>query len=143
MPCVLSIPISQCIEWLLGTAHPMHWATVYFCGHCYGHLTSNIVESLNVWLLQARGLPIEGMLEAIREKLMGWFAERCDFATKHHDLRLVPEVHSYLCNEGSTNGRRFKLQSITSSNRAREYRSMIITDNEYEVQHAHSTFKTV
>ena len=110
MPCVLSIPISQCIEWLLGTAYPMHWATVYFCGHCYGHLTSNIVESLNVWLLQARGLPIEGMLEAIREKLMGWFAERRDFATKHHDLRLVPEVHSYLCNEGS-NGRGFKLQS--------------------------------
>jgi len=53
--------------------------------------------------------PIEGMLEAIQEKLMGWFAERCDFAAKHHDLRLVPEVHSYLCNEGS-NRRRFKLQ---------------------------------
>jgi len=99
----------QCVEWLLGTAHPMHWATVYFRGRRYGHLTSNIAESLNAWLLQARSLPIEGMLEAIREKLMGWFAERRDFATKHHDLRLVPEVHSYLCNKSSTNGRRFKL----------------------------------
>ena len=85
---------SQCVKWLLGTTHLMHWAMVYFCGHHYGHLASNIAESLNAWRLQARGLPIEGMLEAIWEKLMGWFAERRDFATKHHDLCLVPEVHS-------------------------------------------------
>lgn len=38
---------SQCVEWLLGTVHPMHWAIVYFRGHCYWHLTSNIAESLN------------------------------------------------------------------------------------------------
>ena len=61
---------SQYIEWLLDTAHPMHWATVYFRGHHYGHLISNIAESLNAWLLQARDLSIEGMLETIWEKLM-------------------------------------------------------------------------
>ena len=70
----------------------MHWATVYFPGHRYGHLTSNIAESLNSWLLQARDLPIDRMCEAIRVELMGWYVERHEFATKYEELCLVPEV---------------------------------------------------
>jgi zinc finger SWIM domain-containing protein 3 len=62
---------STCVDWLLTNVHPRHWATVYFPGHRYGHFTSNIAESLNSWLLHSRSLPIEGMLEAIRMKLMG------------------------------------------------------------------------
>lgn len=83
---------SNCVDWLLKAAHPMHWATVYFPGRRYGHLTSNIAESLNSWLLHARDLPIEGMCEAIRAKLMAWYVERREFAAKHHELHLVPEV---------------------------------------------------
>jgi transposase-like protein len=83
---------STCVDWLFKAAHPMHWATVYFPGCRYGHLTSNIAESLNSWLLQARDLPIERMCEAIRVKLMGWYAERREFAAKHEELHLVPEV---------------------------------------------------
>ena len=81
---------STCIDWLYENAHPMHWATVYFPGRRYGHFTLNIAESLNSWLLKARDLPIEGMLEAIRRQLTIWFAERWGFATKHHELHLVP-----------------------------------------------------
>ena len=89
---------STCVNWLFITnAHPRHWATVYFPGRRYGHLTSNIAESLNSWLLQARDLPIEGMLEAIRVKLMGWYAERRGFATKRHELLLVPQVNPLQC----------------------------------------------
>ena len=35
------------ITWLLEHAKIEHWAELYFPGHRYGHLTSNIVESLN------------------------------------------------------------------------------------------------
>jgi transposase-like protein len=83
---------STCVEWLFQAAHPVHWATVYFPARRFGHLTSNIAESLNSWLLRARDLPIEGMLEAIHIKLMGWYAERRNFAAKHQELLLVPEV---------------------------------------------------
>jgi len=90
---------STCVDWLYTTAHPMHWATVYFPGRRFGHLTSNIAESLNSWLLKARDLPIEGMLEAMRMKLMAWFTERRGFAAKHHEFLLVPEVDNlrYKC----------------------------------------------
>ncbi|MCO5561613.1 hypothetical protein L7F22_015234 [Adiantum nelumboides] len=40
--------------YLLNTSPPSHWATSYFKGKRYGHLTSNITESLNAWLLEAR-----------------------------------------------------------------------------------------
>lgn len=41
----------KCVDWLLNNAHSRHWATVYFPGHRYGYLISNISESLNAWLL--------------------------------------------------------------------------------------------
>ena len=88
---------SMRVDWLFNNAHPMHWATVYFLGRRYGHLTSNIAESLNSWLLKARDMPIVAMLETIHTKLTGWFAERRSFAAKHHELRLVPEVCQFLC----------------------------------------------
>ena len=45
-------------QWLQANADPVHWAEIYFEGRRYGHLTSNISESLNSWLLTARELPI-------------------------------------------------------------------------------------
>ena len=35
------------VTWLLEHAKLEHWAELYFPGHRYRHLTSNIVESLN------------------------------------------------------------------------------------------------
>ena len=60
----------------LNTADPSHWATCKFSGKRFGHLTSNIAESLNAWLLEARAMPILGMMELIHHKIMSWFYER-------------------------------------------------------------------
>ncbi|KAL0219585.1 hypothetical protein P9112_005238 [Eukaryota sp. TZLM1-RC] len=53
-----------------------HWATCYFEGLRYGHLASNVVESLNAWLLGARGMPLVTMINEICLKLTKWFEER-------------------------------------------------------------------
>ena len=42
----------------------------------YGHFTSNIAESINSWLLEAREMQILAMLEQIRHQLMEWFVQR-------------------------------------------------------------------
>jgi MULE transposase domain len=62
--------------WLLKHAHPRYWAELYFQGRRYGHFTSNIAESLNAAILEARDKPILGMFEHIRHQLMDWFSKR-------------------------------------------------------------------
>ena len=42
------------------------------------HLTLNIAEALNSWLLEAHELPILPMFERIRHQLMNWFTKRRD-----------------------------------------------------------------
>src|SRR5438046_135115 len=54
-----------------------HWAELYFPGRRYGHLTSNIAESLNAKLLPAREMPVLALLESIHKTLMDWFTEKC------------------------------------------------------------------
>ena len=65
------------IPWLLEHTKVEHWAELYFPGRHYGHLTSNIVESLNSWILEAHEKPIIAMFEQIRHQLMAWYVERC------------------------------------------------------------------
>ncbi|CAO2837036.1 unnamed protein product [Amaranthus hypochondriacus] len=65
------------------------WATAYFEGTRFGHLTANIVESLNSWLLEASGLPIIQMMECIRRQLMTWFNERRETSMQWTSI-LVP-----------------------------------------------------
>ena len=43
----------ECVPWLLEHAPPEQWAESHFYGNRYGHLTSNIAESINSWLLEA------------------------------------------------------------------------------------------
>ena len=68
---------SKSIPWLLEHADPKHWAELLFNGERYGHLTSNIAESLNSWLLNARELPILPLFELLRHQLMDWYICRC------------------------------------------------------------------
>ncbi|XP_021742191.1 uncharacterized protein LOC110708376 [Chenopodium quinoa] len=68
---------------------PRLWATAYFEGTRFGHLTANIVESLNIWLLEASGLPIIQMMECIRRQLMTWFNERRETSMQWTSI-LVP-----------------------------------------------------
>ena len=53
------------VSWLLEHANPRHWAELYFEGQRYSHLTSNIAESLNSWLLEACEMPVLPMFERI------------------------------------------------------------------------------
>ena len=62
--------------WLLNYADPIHWAKFLFVEQRFGHLTSNIAESLNAWLLEAREKSILGLFEDYRHKLMDWFDVR-------------------------------------------------------------------
>ncbi|KAL8115125.1 uncharacterized protein LOC141667100 [Apium graveolens] len=68
---------------------PRLWATAYFEGTRFGHLTANIVESLNTWILEASGLPIIQMMECIRRQLMTWFNERREISMQWTSI-LVP-----------------------------------------------------
>ncbi|KAK9368252.1 hypothetical protein V1509DRAFT_80799 [Lipomyces kononenkoae] len=55
---------------------PEHWADSYFEGNRLGHRTSNVAESFNSWILEARSLPVHAMMERIRTQLMMSRAER-------------------------------------------------------------------
>lgn len=72
--------------------NPPHlWATAYFDGTRFGHLTANIVEYLSTWLLEASGLPITQMMESIRRQLMTWFNERREMSAQWTSI-LVPSA---------------------------------------------------
>ncbi|KAJ6829318.1 uncharacterized protein M6B38_358155 [Iris pallida] len=76
--------------WIRGIP-PRLWATAYFEGTRYGHLTANITESLNSWILEASGLPIIQMMECIRRQLMTWFNERREMSMQW-TTALVPSA---------------------------------------------------
>ncbi|KAI3968171.1 hypothetical protein MKX01_018474 [Papaver californicum] len=70
---------------------PHLWATAYFRGSRFRHLTANIVESLNSWILEASSLPIIQMMECICRKLMTWFNERRETSMQWTTI-LVPSA---------------------------------------------------
>jgi MULE transposase domain/SWIM zinc finger len=106
-------------QWLQANADPVHWAEIYFEGRRYSHLTSNISESLNSWLLRARELPILAMLETIRHQLMQWYANR-----RHLEDRTQGLVVAKIAK---------RIQDSANS-RARRYRFLQSTDSKFEVQ---------
>lgn len=83
--------ISQEAAFWIRRIPPRLWATAYFEGSRFGHLTANIAESLNNWILEASGLPIIQMLECIRRQLMTWFNERREASMQWIDV-LVPSA---------------------------------------------------
>ncbi|CAA0822882.1 Unknown protein [Striga hermonthica] len=67
------------------------WATAYFEGARFGHLTANLLDSLNSWILEASGLPIIQLMECIRRQLMTWFNERRETSMQWTSI-LVPSA---------------------------------------------------
>jgi hypothetical protein len=110
---------SDCVDWLLGTTSPEHWAELYFHGRRYGHLTSNIAEAFNSKLLEAREMPILAMLEEIRHQLMGWYAER-RFSEQNTSGGIVSRIAT-------------KIQKLINE-RARRYRYIQSTEDLYEIR---------
>lgn len=68
-----------------------HRARVHFTGNRYNVMTSNIAESWNSVLLEAREYPIMALVEYIRSKLMNWFSEKRTL-TDNGGGRLTPLV---------------------------------------------------
>lgn len=81
--------VSQDAAYWIRRIPPRLWATAYFEGTRFGHLTANIVEALNTWILEASGLPIIQMMECIRRQLMTWFNERRETSMQWTSI-LVP-----------------------------------------------------
>lgn len=57
-----------------------HWARSHFDGARYNIMTSNLAESLNAALSEAREYPIIPLLEYVRSMMMGWFSMRREAA---------------------------------------------------------------
>jgi MULE transposase domain/SWIM zinc finger len=98
------------VVWLLSHANPEHWVEFYFAGHRYGHLTSNIAESLNNWIKEAREKPILAMFEQIRHQLMKLFNTRRESETDVPGL-LVSDVAKDIQTLLSNYGRRYRIIS--------------------------------
>ena len=99
---------SDAVDWLLTHAAPKHWCEYYFPGHRYGHITSNIAESINAWLLDAREKPIIAMLEQIRHQLMEWFAARRQIDQNTEGI-LVSSVAKIIKDMLTTRARRYRV----------------------------------
>ena len=101
------------VEWLELHAPKENWCEYYFTGNRYGHITSNIAESINAWLLA-----ILAMLEQIRHQLMDWFGKRRVLDTNVEGI-LVSSVAAQI--------------KHTLTSRARRYRVIRANDDVFEV----------
>ncbi|KNA21318.1 hypothetical protein SOVF_044030 [Spinacia oleracea] len=70
---------------------PRLWATSYFEGTRFGHLTASMAESVSPWILEASTLPMVQMMENIRRQLMTWFNERRELSMQWTST-LVPNA---------------------------------------------------
>jgi hypothetical protein len=103
---------SDSVDWLLVHAPREHWCEYYFPGQRYGHITSNIAESLNAWLAEAREKPIIAMLEQIRHQLMGWFVTRRQM-DKDTEGILVSSAAKGIKTTLTTRARRYRVLEAT------------------------------
>ncbi|XP_071938879.1 uncharacterized protein [Coffea arabica] len=83
--------ISQEAGYWIQRVPPRLWATAHFEGTRFGHLTANIAESLNSWILEASALPLIQMMECVRRQLMTWFNERREASMEWTSV-LVPSA---------------------------------------------------
>ncbi|KAL7188307.1 hypothetical protein ACSBR1_038200 [Camellia fascicularis] len=72
---------------------PNHWANAYFRDKRYGEMTSNVAESFNKWILDARNYPITRLVDTIRNQIMTMRVERKLLATNWNGL-LCPKIES-------------------------------------------------
>lgn len=68
-----------------------HWARAHFPGKSYNIMTSNLAESWNSVLREAREYPIIPIIEFIRGKLTMWCATRRESANNNDNI-LTPRI---------------------------------------------------
>ena len=86
----LKVADGACADYLIRVGLE-HWARSHFDGARYNIMTSNLAESLNAALSEAREYPIVPLLEYIRSMMMGWFSSRRDAAANNVGA-LTPKV---------------------------------------------------
>lgn len=64
---------ARCAEYILEIGLE-HWARAHFPGNRYNIMTSNLAESWNAVLREAREFPEIPLIDFIRTKLTEWFA---------------------------------------------------------------------
>ncbi|KAL3624447.1 hypothetical protein CASFOL_031115 [Castilleja foliolosa] len=69
-------------NYLTVEAEVEQWARVYFPGHRYSIMTTNIAESMNSVLRDVREYPPVSLLDTIVTKLSMWYAKRREIALK-------------------------------------------------------------
>ncbi|OAO89327.1 hypothetical protein AXX17_ATUG01860 [Arabidopsis thaliana] len=85
------IRLDLACAWYLEPVGICHWTRAYFLGKRYNVMTSNVAESLNAVLKEARELPIISLLEFIRTTLISWFAMRRE-AARSETSALPPKM---------------------------------------------------
>ncbi|CAN7092078.1 unnamed protein product [Brassica rapa subsp. narinosa] len=85
---------ARCAEYLLEIGLE-HWARAHFPGNRYNIMTSNLAESWNAVLREAREFPVIPLIDFIRTKLTEWFATRREAANKNKGS-VTPKVASML-----------------------------------------------
>ncbi|XP_039141186.1 uncharacterized protein LOC120278458 [Dioscorea cayenensis subsp. rotundata] len=53
-------------QWLMQKSDLAHWANYMFKGERWGDMYSNVAESFNAWIKEARHLPVTNMVDSIR-----------------------------------------------------------------------------
>ena len=69
----ISVPV---YNYITAEAKVHQWSRLFFPGRRYSIMTTNIAESMNVVLRDAREYPIVSLLEAILNKLVLWLQKR-------------------------------------------------------------------
>ncbi|XP_013726896.2 uncharacterized protein LOC106430665 [Brassica napus] len=85
---------ASCADYIIGIGFE-HWARSHFPGRRYNIMTSNIAESWNAVLREAREYPILALVEFIRAKLMSWFSARGSTISASLD-KFTPKVMEIL-----------------------------------------------
>ena len=116
------------VLWLHMHAPAKHWATCYFEGNRYSHLTSNIAESLNHWIHDEREQPIYAMLETIRCQMVAMFADRRHGEDRTNGILVSTAKNSILC----AMGRARRCQYLQNSDTCYEVKSLS-TNRDYQV----------
>ncbi|XP_039140498.1 uncharacterized protein LOC120277712 [Dioscorea cayenensis subsp. rotundata] len=68
------------------------WANYMFKGERWGEMYSNVAESFNAWIKEARHLPVTNMVDSIRFKLIGMLCHRHE-QSHRWERRLCPVIH--------------------------------------------------
>ncbi|XP_020266071.1 uncharacterized protein LOC109841518 [Asparagus officinalis] len=101
---------------------PENWANAFFPGVRYGHVTSNVAESFNKWIHEARLLRILQLIEHIRKQIMVRMNERRVMAESWNQV-LCPKAEIAL-KENMDNGRPLEVrQSHTGLFEVQSHRS--------------------